>query len=263
MEAAWIAAARGHDVTVYGSSSEVGGKTRLRARLPGGEALSSIYDYQHTQALKAGVRLELGVTITAADLIVLKPDAVVLATGSEMIAPSWIPADIRDAGIVPDLRAAVAALNGHGSQQRGSAVIVDTDHTDGTYAAAELLNGIFDRVFVITPRESIAQDVPLVTRQGIYRRLHEKRVRIVTSAEPRWSTRFEDGVLEHVNVYNGEAAAIEDLAFLAYSSPRAPVVSLVGPLRAAGIDVRLVGDCVSPRAVMAATAEGHEAGNSI
>ena len=263
MEAAWIAAARGHDVTVYGRSSEVGGKTRLRAGLPGGEALSSIYDYQHAQAIKAGARLELGVTITAADVIALKPDAVVLATGSEMIAPPWLPADVRDSGIVPDLRAAISALNGHASRQRGSAVIVDTDHTDGTYAAAEVLRGIFDRVFVITPRESIAHDVPLVTRQGIYRRLHEKRIQIVTSAAPRWSSRFEDGVLEYVNVYNGDVSTVEDLAFLAYSSPRAPDVSLVAPLRAAGLDVRLIGDCVSPRTVMAATAEGHEAGNAV
>jgi hypothetical protein len=85
----------------------------------------------------------------------------------------------------------------------------------------------------------------------------------VTSAEPRWSPRFEDGVLEYVNVYNEEAGAIEDVAFFAYSSPRSPEVSLVAPLRAAGIDVRRVGDCVSPRGVMAATSEGHEAGNAL
>ena len=46
LEAAWVAAARGHRVTVFGASAEVGGKTRLHAQLPGGESLSSIYDYQ-------------------------------------------------------------------------------------------------------------------------------------------------------------------------------------------------------------------------
>ena len=263
LEAAWIAAARGHDVTVYGRSSEIGGKTRLRAQLPGGEALSSIYDYQHAQAVKAGARLELGVTIGAADVIGLGPDAAVLACGAEMIVPQWLPEDVRAAALVPDLRSALSALHGHTARQRGSAVIVDTDHTEGTYAAAELLHGKFERVFVITPRESIAQDVPLVTRQGIYRRLHEKRVRIVTCAEPRWSTHAEDGVLEYVDVYNGDVGTIEDVAFLAYSSPRAPEMSLAAPLRAARIDVRLVGDCFSPRGVLAATAEGHEAGNAI
>jgi hypothetical protein len=261
MEAAWVAAARGHHVTVYGRSSEIGGNTRLRAELPGGEALSSIYDYQHAQAIKAGVRFELGVTVGAADLIAVKPDAIVLACGAEMLVPPWLPQEARDA--VPDLRSAVSALRGHAAKQRGSAVIVDTDHTEGTYAAAELLHSMFDRVFVITPRESIAQDAALVTRQGIYRRFHEKRIGIVTCAEPRWSGSFEDGTLEYVNVYNGDAASIEDIAFLAYSSPRAPRASLAAPLRAAGLDVRLVGDCVSARGVMSATAEGHAAGNAI
>ena len=263
MEAAWIAAARGHHVSVYGRSSEVGGKTRLRALLPGGEALSSIYDYQHAQAIKAGARFELGVTIGAADVIALKPDAVVLACGAEMIVPPWVPPEAREANLVPDLRSAMAALRGHAAHQPGSAVIFDTDHTEGTYAAAELLQSVFDRVFVVTPRESIAHDVPLVTRQGILRRFHQKRIQVITFAEPRWSASFEDGILEYVNVYNGDAGTIPGVAFLAYSSPRAPETSLAAPLRAAGIDVRLVGDCVSPRAVMAATAEGHEAGNAI
>lgn len=261
MEAAWIAAARGHRVTVYGKSGEVGGKTRLRAALPGGEALSSIYDYQHAEAIKAGARFELGVEIGAADLVALEPDAVVLACGAEMIAPMWLPQDMRDA--VPDLRSAAAALRGHRAHQSGTAVVVDTDHTEGTYAAAELLRAMFDRVLVITPRESIAQDAALVTRQGIYRRLYRHGIGIVTCAEPRWSARFEEGTLEYVNVYNGEVGAINDVAFLAYSSPRAPRAELAAPLRAAGIEVRLVGDCVSARGVMAATAEGHAAGNAI
>ena len=50
MEAAWIAAARGHEVTVLGRSPAVGGKTRLHSLLPGGESLSSIYDYQFAAA---------------------------------------------------------------------------------------------------------------------------------------------------------------------------------------------------------------------
>jgi dimethylglycine catabolism A len=261
MEAAWIAAARGHHVTVYGASGEVGGKTRLRATLPGGEALSSIYDYQHAQAIKAGVRFELSIQIGAADVIALEPDAVVLASGADMIAPPWLPARYRDA--VPDLRSAMSALRGRTARQHGTAVIADTDHTDGTYASAELLRGIFDRVVVITPREAIAQDCALVTRQGIYRRFHDKRIGVITFAEPRVSARFEEGVLEYVNVYNGDVNEIGDVAFLAYSSPRAPRVELVAPLRAAGVDVTLTGDCVFARGVMAATAEGHAAGNAI
>jgi NADPH-dependent 2,4-dienoyl-CoA reductase/sulfur reductase-like enzyme len=45
MEAAWVAAARGHAVTVCGAADVIGGKAWLREKLPGGETVSSIYDY--------------------------------------------------------------------------------------------------------------------------------------------------------------------------------------------------------------------------
>ena len=263
MEAAWVAAARGHAVTVFGRSSEIGGKTRLRALLPGGEALSSVYDYQHAAAQRAGARFELGMTAGAADILALKPDAVVLACGSRMTAPLWLPQDVRDAGLVPDLRAAMADLIGITAHQSGTAVIYDMDHTDGTYASAELLCALFDRVVLITPRDLIAQDTAMVTRQGILRRMHEKRIEMVLHAEPCWSDRFEDGQLEYANVYTGEREVIDEVAFFAYSTPRAPDVELIAPLRAAGIDVHVVGDCLTARGVMAATAEGHAAGNAI
>jgi hypothetical protein len=263
LEAAWVAAARGHEVTVFSASGEVGGKTRLQALLPGGEALSSIYDYQHAAALRAGARVELGVTATTADVLALKPDAVVLACGSRMIAPPWLPREMQDAGFVPDLRAAMQALLKQKSRVPGTAVIYDMDHTEGTYASAELLQALFEHLVIITPRESIAQDVALVTRQGIVRRMHERRIALLVSSEPRWSARFEDGMLECVNIYNEEVREIADVSFLAYATPRAPNNSMAKPLRAAGIAVTLVGDCLNARNVLAATREGHAAGNAI
>jgi 2,4-dienoyl-CoA reductase-like NADH-dependent reductase (Old Yellow Enzyme family) len=174
LEAAWVAAARGHDVTVFGAAAEVGGKTRLHAILPGGEGLSSIYDYQYAEAAKAGARFELGFRAGAADVLALRPDEVVLATGATMVWPRCLPPALE--GLVPDLRSAVADLLGHRERQRGAAVLFDMDHTEGTYAAAALLAALFDRVVLVSPRESIAHETPLVTRQGILRRFHRKRL---------------------------------------------------------------------------------------
>ena len=81
MEAAWVAAARGHDVTVLGRSAEVGGQAWLREKLPGGETITSIYDYQTVAAQRAGARLVLGVAAAVEDVLALRPDAVILATG--------------------------------------------------------------------------------------------------------------------------------------------------------------------------------------
>ena len=263
LEAAWVAAARGHQVTVLGASAQVGGKTRLHARLPGGESLSSIYDYQHAAALREGVVFEFGLTASLADVSALKPDAVVIAAGAHMLAPEWLPAALRQDGLVPDLRAAMAQLLRFTTRQPGTAVIYDTDHTEGTYAAAELLHALFERVVIITPRDTIATFASLVTRQGILRRMSALRVSINVLSEPRLTDSFEQGRLEYANLYNGDVAEIDEVAFLAWSTPRAPNDSLCAPLRAAGMEVHCIGDSQCARDVLSATAEGHAAGNSI
>ncbi len=259
LEAAWIAAARGHRVTVLGRSAEAGGKTRLHARLPGAHTLARIYEYQMTAARKAGVRFELGTEATVAGVMALEPHAVVLAAGSRMLPPPAMPADHPTAR---DLRGAMQALIEAPERRAGTAVIFDMDHTEGTYASAELLRTLFDRVVLITPREYIAQKTALVTRQSIIRRFHEQRIEVVALAQPLW-TESAAGTLTYVNVYGGETTTIADVAFIAYSTPRLPEDTLAAALRTAGIEVRLVGDCALPRGVLAATAEGHAAGNAV
>src|SRR6185436_12810045 len=110
LEAAWTAAARGHDVTVFGTSSEVGGKTRLHARLPNSESLSSVYDYQFAKAQRHGARFELGVRVGAERILAERPDVVVLATGARMVWPSCLPPELHALGLVPDLRSAMGDL---------------------------------------------------------------------------------------------------------------------------------------------------------
>lgn len=263
MEAAWLAAARGHDVTVLGSGAEVGGKARLRARLPGGDTITSIYDYQHTAALRAGARIELGVAANAGDILALDPHAVVLATGATAIAPDWIPPLMRAEGLVPDLHRAMEDVLRHPGRQPGTAVIHDMDQSDGVYAAAEALAEIFERVVLVTPRDAVASELWIVARQGILRRLAHKPIDIVTLAEPLWSDAIEDARLEYANVYSGRTGVIEDIAFLAYATPKAPNDALAGPLRQAGIELHLVGDCRTPGDLLSATGDGHATGMAL
>lgn len=264
MEAAWVAAARGHEVTVFGRTLEIGGKARMHALLPGGEGLSSVYDYQHQEAARRGVRFQLGVDARLGDILASSPDEVILATGSTMVWPRCLPESLRDEGIVPDLREATAGLLRHRVRQHGTAVVFDMDHTDGTYAVVELLHGLFERVVVLTPRPTIAEDVALVTRQGIHRRFHEKGIVIVPFAEPIWSDTMErEAKLEVRHVLGGMHAPISDLAFFSYSSPRAPNDALYPLLRIAGVPTRKVGDCQVAHGIQAATASGHKAGNSV
>jgi dimethylglycine catabolism A len=261
LEAAWIAAARGHEVTVLGASAVVGGKTRLHGQLPGGESLSSIYDYQWLAAKRAGVSFELGVRASSAEVMALRPDVVVLATGSTMLWPRSLPGEWRHEGIVPDLRQLVGDLADLDARQGGTAVLFDMDHTEATYAAAERLHRLFDRVVLATPRERVAVDVPLVSSLGIYRRLTRKGIEIMPLCELAPGSALEEGIVRLRNIHSGALTEIGEVAVLTYSTPRAADDTLAEPLRAAGLDVRLIGDCQQPRTVLAATSDGHRLGN--
>ncbi len=263
MEATWVAAARGHSVTVFGASDMPGGKALLREKLPGGETVSSIYDYQTVAAERAGVTFKLGHRADAEDIIALKPDTVILATGATMIPPDWLPDSIREEGWVPDLRAAMPEVLRHSGKQDGTAVLYDMDHTEATYACAEALRERFSRVAIVTPRDTIATDVQMVTRQGILRRMAEQRIEIVPLCEPRWSDACAEGQLELVNVYTGDVQVIEEVALLTYATPRAPDNALAAALEAAGIRVIPVGDARAPQEMLFATASGHAAGETV
>ena len=261
MEAAWVAAARGHEVTVFSASGEVGGKTRLQALLPGGESLSSIYDYQRLCADRAGARFEFGVRATAADVLALQPDAVVLATGATMVWPHCLPGRLRDEGWVKDLREVLPEVLDIHDPQPGTAVLFDMDQTEGTYAAAELLRDKFGRVVILCARESVAQDVALVVRQRVQRRFMERGIEVIPQVEPVWTDAMEDeGRLGYRSIFGGVLRYLDDVVLLTYATPRRPNLDLLPALRALGVPVHPIGDAKWAREPMSATAEGYAVG---
>ncbi|MSO66034.1 MAG: hypothetical protein EXQ85_09635 [Alphaproteobacteria bacterium] len=180
-----------------------------------------------------------------------------------MTWPTMLPQAWRDEGFIFDLRTITADVLAHPARQPGTAVIFDMDGLDGTYSAAEFLKDKFDRVVLLTPRESIGRDEPLVRQQSIYRRVYAKDIDVVLLAEPSPNSRFEEGVLVYRNIMTGRESEIGDVALFTYSTPRVPDLELQAPLEAAGVKVYLVGDAYMPRNAMAATQEGHQVGNAI
>jgi NADPH-dependent glutamate synthase beta subunit-like oxidoreductase len=263
MEAAWVAAARGHEVTVYGSGADIGGKTRLHAELPGGEHLSSIYDYQQLEARRHGVRFELGTIIDATAAADLPADTFILAAGSTMNIPDFLPQEFVAEGLVLDLRDLVTTLRDRKIREDGRIVLFDQDHTEMTYAAALRLAQVFSQVTIVTPRDRLASDVLLLNRQSIYQQLFDRRIEIITNAEPIDVDRLDEGRLQLRNVYNNDVTELDELAALTYSTSRTPNDSVGKILTAMGIDVRLAGDCYAPRSVLAATRQGYRVGSDV
>jgi len=257
LEAAWVAAARGHNVTVYGANEEVGGKTRLHAELREGEHLSSIYDYQQLAGKQRGVKYILDGPVSEAMAIGLTADTVILATGSTMSVPAFVPSEYAEEGFVPDLRTFIESMLDRKTEEEGRLVIFDQDHTEMTYHAALRLAQIFSKVTIVTPRERLASDILLLNRQSIYQQLYDAHIDIVTDCEPVNLDRLDECVLEVRNVYNGAITELDEIAAITYSTPRVPNDQLQAPLEAAGKEVILVGDCYAPNSVLAATRQGY------
>lgn len=263
LEAGWVAAARGHEVTVFGSSERPGGKAYLHAQLPGGENVSSVYDYQEMAAAKAGATVHLGFRAGVDDVRQCEPNVVVLAGGASMLWPDGWPGEWRD--FVFDVRdVSREMLDRPDENIDGTAVLWDQDHTLATYAAAELLAQRFSRLVIVTPRERLASDVGLVTRQGIYRRLYGMpNVEILLLSDIHADSALDEGRVTCRNVLNGSFTDIHDLALLTWSGSRAPNDELAAPLRAEGLEVVCVGDCDMPRTLLAATSDGHALGRAL
>ena len=211
-------------------------------------------------AARHGAILHLGAPADLQSILAVAPDAVVLATGSTPGWPDFLSTNLRDDGLVPDLREAVMLLRDYPGISPGRAVIWDADHGLFTYDAAEFLLERFEQVAILTSRERIASDESLIVRQGVYQRLYAKGVDILTSVKPLPDPRLEQGEIAYANIYGGAVGVLGGVAFLTYATPRIPQDALAAPLRERGIDVMRVGDCKAPRIVLTATAEGYRAG---
>ncbi len=262
LEAAMTAAERGHSVTVFGQ--EAGGKAQLQSRLRVSESLSSIADYQVMRLQALGVPMHLGAPARVEDIQALQPDAVVLATGATMVWPPCLPTRLREEGWVKDLRELLPEVLAIQSPQAGTAVLLDMDQTEGSYAAAELLRDKFARVVILCAREAIAQDTALVVRQRIQRRMVERDIEVIAQVEPVWNeTMEEEGRLAYRSVFGGRLRHLDEVALLTYSTPRQPNLALLPELEALTIPIHRVGDAKWAREPMSATAEGYAVGMAL
>lgn len=242
MQAARIAAQSGHDVTLFGASKEFGGKLRWEAALPGRGEYGNLIAWMQRQARGAGVKTELGQTATAADVLALRPDSVIVAAGSHQRRPEQFDGDGLCARDWP------ARARG-----AGTAVLFDMDHSAATYALADALAQQYPRLVLLTPRTQLARNVNYCSAIGVHRRLYAAKVDIVMAAEP---VRLRDGVLTWRNVFTGLADDIPNVALFLWSTPRIVDDAIAAPLREAGIDTRLAGDCMAPRNLFCAIHEG-------
>jgi 2,4-dienoyl-CoA reductase-like NADH-dependent reductase (Old Yellow Enzyme family)/thioredoxin reductase len=151
LEAARVAGARGHDVTVFEAASKPGGQIRLTAQSPRRKEMIGIIDWRMAQCEKAGVKFRFNTWADAETIEAEKPDVVIVATGglphtevlskgNEFVVSSW---DIISGDVKP-----------------GTNVLIFDDAGDHAgLQAAEVLANAGAKVEIMTPDRSFAPEV--------------------------------------------------------------------------------------------------------
>jgi len=87
MEAARIAALRGHDVHLFEKMDVLGGQLRYAYIPPGREEIVNVVSFLENQIKKLNVKIELSKKVDTATIKKLKPDVVIAATGGSPLIP--------------------------------------------------------------------------------------------------------------------------------------------------------------------------------
>ncbi|SDG05736.1 N-methyl-L-proline N-demethylase HpbA [Alloyangia pacifica] len=151
LEAARVAAERGHEVTVLEAADQPGGQIRLTALQERRREMSSIIAWRFDQCTKKGVNFQFNAFAEAEDVIATAPDEVIIATGglphtevlsegNELVVSAW---DILSGDVKP-----------------GQTVLVYDDAGDHAgLQAADLISATGAKVEIVTPDRAFAPEV--------------------------------------------------------------------------------------------------------
>jgi 2,4-dienoyl-CoA reductase-like NADH-dependent reductase (Old Yellow Enzyme family)/NADPH-dependent 2,4-dienoyl-CoA reductase/sulfur reductase-like enzyme len=168
LEAARVAAERGHKVTVLEAASEAGGQVRLIAQTKRRAEMIGITDWRMAQCAALGVEFRFNTWAEAEDVTALNPDVVIIATGgmaqkdilasgNELTVSAW---DILSGDVKP-----------------GQNVLLYDDAGDHTaLQAAQLLAESGAVVEVMTPDRTFAPDVMAMNLVPYMRAIQDKKV---------------------------------------------------------------------------------------
>lgn len=170
LEAARVAAERGHHVTVFEAAPEAGGQVRLTAQSPRRREMIGIIDWRMAQCAARDVTFHFNTFAEAEDVTALNPNVVIVATGGmpnlelfeqkgeqAHVVSSWdiISGDVKPAGKV---------------------LIYDESGDHPALQAAEIAANAGAAVEIMTPDRTFSPDVMAMNLVPYMRSLQDKDV---------------------------------------------------------------------------------------
>ncbi len=260
LECARVAALRGHEVTLLERERSLGGQVRYAARAPGRAEIGQITEYLAGQCAASGVRVQLETLATADCISAMRPDVVVLATGSRM--PAWrLPSSgnpvVSPAG--PRLASPIDALTE--PAELGHRVVVLDEFGDWQgMSVAHALAAAGARVELVTPVMYPGMALELTNWRMCYEQLSALDVAFHPVATIT-AVRGRDVVVRRG--FGRAEQVINDVdAIVAVRVPEADC-ALQAQLTASPFDVHLAGDALAPRGIEEAIYDGQRLGRSL
>ncbi|MBI4587473.1 MAG: FAD-dependent oxidoreductase [Candidatus Rokubacteria bacterium] len=258
MEAARVAALRGHLVALYERGERLGGQITTLVKAPHRQEFGNIVAWLEDQLKRLGVVVKLNTEATPERIQKEGADTVIVATGSTPEPPE-IPGT-REPGS-PVLATAEDVLERRVPVGHQVVLLDGVGHHKAT-STAEFLAEQGSRVHLVTQAGTVAAEIHPVSRAPALQRLKDRRVAFHRDC---WIKEVVGRTAVLRDVYNGDEEAIEGVDLVVAATPNRSCTELYDTLRQEdGIpEVLAVGDCVAPRRALEAIREGHMAGRAL
>jgi 2,4-dienoyl-CoA reductase-like NADH-dependent reductase (Old Yellow Enzyme family)/thioredoxin reductase len=249
LNAAWVAAKRGHAVSLYEKQPMLGGQLVPGSLTDYKRELRTLINFQKTQIEIYGVELHLNHEVTVYTVQEVNPDVVIMATGSQPILP-----DVE--GIEREIVLPFnVILNGKQAISKKTAVI------GGGPTGCEVayhLSQCGSQVTLVEMLPKIAIGLEAMTKKILLKKLKENNVTIFT--EHRLVRVVENGVALFDR--NDKEIIVEADKVIIASGIR-PDTKLYNQVKELGYETHLIGDCLEPRTAKSAIYEAAIVGRSI
>lgn len=255
MEAARIAAMRGHQVILYERESELGGQINIAKKGAGRENLGLIVKNLMTQLRKYGVRIETGIEVIEEFVIKNHPEAVIVATGS---LPKENP--------FPGQYSSKQVLNvwqvlREEVEIGGRVLLIDYDGHHKATSTAEFLADRGKKVDILTDALFVGVELgPIGDLYYSRQRLLQKGVTFTSDLRVK---EIQGTTVKAVNIYSNEVSLYEGYETIVTVLPHRPNSTLYFALKGKIKELYRIGDCVTPRKIDMAIWEGNKVGRMI
>lgn len=264
MEAAWVAAARGHQVTLLEAAPVLGGQVNLITRVERRSELAEVVRWRAHQLVHMGVEVRCG---EEADMSVARDlgpgDAAVVATGSRPRRAGWYPALPHLDGIPgadgPGVHTVWDAMQGT-LDGCDHVVVVDGCTYYQSSDPVERLAALGVRVSAVSSTAVFAEGLERNDRPSFAAAARAGGVEYHPSSVV---TALEERRVHLLDTLHGRPVVIEDVDAVVLSFGNDVVDDLYHGLREAGCEVYRVGDCLVPRGIEHALVEAHRVARAL